>query len=96
MTFFNKVNNAVGWMVFVFATAVYMLTVEPTGSFWDCGEFLPSAYKLQLSHSPGAPLFAILGRIFMLFASGPDKAALMMNYMCNIMTGFAALLVSGQ
>ena len=52
-------NNILGWSVFVIATIVYFLTLEPTTSLWDCGEFIASAYKLQVGHPPGAPLFMI-------------------------------------
>lgn len=93
MTLYNKVNNAVGWLVMVLATAVYMLTVEPTGSFWDCGEFVSCAVKLQIAHSPGAPFFLILGRIFTLFAGSPEKVALMVNFMSNIMGGGTSLFL---
>ena len=54
--------------MFLFAAFVYVSTMEKTGSFWDCGEFVPGAYKLQVVHPPGAPFFNIIGRIFTLFA----------------------------
>ena len=59
-------NNILGWSVFVIATIVYFLTLEPTTSFWDCGEFIASAYKLQVGHPPGAPFITILERVFMM------------------------------
>ena len=54
---FQKINNISGWAVFVIATIVYWLTVEPTASYWDCGEFIAVSYKLEVPHPPGAPLF---------------------------------------
>jgi len=59
---FRKINNIAGWVVFVFASLVYILTAEMRGSFWDCGEFVSACYKVQLPHPPGAPLFVLLGR----------------------------------
>lgn len=78
---FRKINNLTGWVIFVVASLVYILTAEKSGSFWDCGEFVASAYKLQLPHPPGAPLFTLLGRFFIvLFGSGnPAHAVNMMN-----------------
>ena len=87
MTLYNKINNAVGWLVFLLSFLVYYLTAEPTGSFWDCGEFVSCAYKLQVAHSPGAPLFLMIARLFTLFASGPDHVAFCVNIMSNIMGG---------
>lgn len=66
---FKKINNLCGWAVFAIAYLVYLLTMERTVSFWDCGEFLSTAYGLEVGHSPGAPLFMLLGRLFGLFAS---------------------------
>lgn len=76
----QKINNLTGWGVFVLSVFVYVLTLEPTLSLWDCGEFLTSAYKLEINHSPGAPLFMLLGRIFSLLSLGnPTKAAFAIN-----------------
>lgn len=73
---------------------VYVLTVEPTVSFWDCGEFILSAFKLQVGHPPGAPLFLMMGRIATLFAMGDtSKVALMMNLLSAICSGFAILFL---
>src|SRR5579871_588001 len=91
---FNRVNNIVGWIVCVFACAVYIMTMEPTGSFWDCGEFVSSCYKLQIPHPPGAPMFVLLGRFFIiLFGDNPLTAARGVNFMSAITSGFSILFL---
>jgi tetratricopeptide (TPR) repeat protein len=65
---YRKINNLTGWVTGVIAYLVYLLTMEPTVSFWDCGEFLSCAYKLEVGHSPGAPFFMLVQRIFALFS----------------------------
>ena len=73
---------------------VYLLTVEPSVSFWDCGEFILSAFRLQVGHPPGAPLFIMIGRIATLFALGDtSKVALMMNGLSAICSGFAIMFL---
>lgn len=67
---YRKVNNLLGWVTGAIALVVYISTMEPTVSFWDCGEFLSCAYKLEVGHSPGAPLFMMMQRIFALFSGG--------------------------
>jgi hypothetical protein len=76
---YRKINNLTGWIVGAVATFVYLITMEPTVSFWDCGEFLATAQKLEVGHSPGAPLFMMLGRFFGMLAPTPDKVALYIN-----------------
>jgi hypothetical protein len=93
MTFYNKVNNITGWIIFLIATSVYWMTAEPSGSFWDCGEFISCAYKLQVAHSPGAPLFIMIGHMFTLLAGDPSKVALMVNYMSGIFSGLTILFL---
>ncbi|MFM9911711.1 MAG: DUF2723 domain-containing protein, partial [Chitinophagaceae bacterium] len=91
---FNRLNNIVGWIVCLIACTVYVLTMEPTGSFWDCGEFVSSAYKLQIPHPPGAPLFTLLGRFFIvLFGDDPMSAARGVNFMSAIASGFTILFL---
>jgi hypothetical protein len=91
---FNRLNNIVGWIVCLIACTVYVLTMEPTGSFWDCGEFVSSAYKLQIPHPPGAPLFTLLGRFFIvLFGDDPATAARGVNFMSAISSGFTILFL---
>lgn len=76
---FNALNNIFGWVAFAIAAITYLLTMEPTASFWDCGEFISAAYKLDVGHPPGAPFFMLTGRIFTMFASDPTKVAVMVN-----------------
>ena len=77
---YQKFNNIGGWVTFVVSAIVYLLTIEPTASFWDCGEYIACSYKLEVGHPPGAPLFIMLGRIFSLFAFGDiSKVAMMIN-----------------
>ncbi|WP_321347066.1 DUF2723 domain-containing protein [uncultured Draconibacterium sp.] len=78
------INNILGWLVFIVACVTYFATLEPTVSWWDCGEFITSAFKLEVGHPPGAPTFMILGRIFTLFAPDATKAAVMVNSLSAI------------
>ena len=77
---FKRTNNMVGWVICIIACFVYIKTMEATGSLWDCGEFISSAYKVQIPHPPGAPLFVLLGRLFSMFLK-PSDAALGVNTM---------------
>ncbi len=79
MKVFKLFNNIFGWIVFAIAAFVYLSTIEPTASFWDCGEFISTAYKLEVGHPPGAPFFMITARFFTLFASDPSQVAMMVN-----------------
>ncbi len=91
---FKKLNDLTGWVVFLIATVVYFLTLEPTASWWDCGEYISTAYKLQVGHPPGAPLFQMLGRFFSLFAFGDtSKVALMINAMSALSSSFTILFL---
>jgi tetratricopeptide (TPR) repeat protein len=84
----------VGWIVFAIATLVYFLTIEPTASWWDCGEYIATAYKLQVGHPPGAPLFQMIGRFFSLFAFGDtSQVALMVNVMSALSSSFTILFL---
>lgn len=79
---FRKVNNLTGWAVFIISAVTFMFTREARGSLWDCGEFVASAYKLGLPHPPGAPMFTLLGRFFIiLFGDNPQTAANAVNFM---------------
>lgn len=86
-------NNLIGWITFIIAATVYLLTIEPTASFWDCGEFIATAYRLEVGHPPGAPFFMILGRFFTLFAGGPETVAKMVNTMSALASAFTILFL---
>jgi len=91
---YSKVNNIVGWICFLIATITYVLTLEPSASFWDCGEFIASAYKMQVVHQPGAPLFLMLQRFFSIFAMGDaTKIAYWMNIGSAISSGATILFL---
>lgn len=89
---FKRINNITGWAICLIACAVYIMTMEATGSFWDTGEFASSAYKLQIPHPPGAPLFVLLGRLFMV-PFGPASAATGINLMSALASGFTILFL---
>jgi len=75
---YRKINQYLGWFVFLIATIVFFITIEDTVSLWDCGEYITAAYKLEVGHPPGAPLFMILGRLFSFFAD-PENVAVWIN-----------------
>lgn len=83
---YNLYNNVFGWVIFIISTVVYLMTIEPTVSFWDCGEFITTSFKFEVGHPPGAPLFMIIGRFFTLFG-GPEDAARLVNSMSAIASG---------
>ncbi len=89
-----RLNNIIGWIIFLIVSVVYIITVEPTTSFWDCGEYIATAYKLQVGHPPGAPLFQLLGRFFSLFAFGDvSLVAMMINIMSALSSSFTILFL---
>ena len=91
---YNLVNNITGWGVFVIALLTYWLTLEPTASFWDCGEFIIQADKLEIGHPPGNPIFMLTARFFSNFAFGdPSKVALMVNAMSGLLSALTILLL---
>jgi len=89
---FKRINNITGWIICIIACSVYIMTMEATGSLWDCGEFASSAYKLQIPHPPGAPLFVLIGRLFMA-PFGPESAATGINLMSALASGFTILFL---
>ena len=91
---FKRVNNITGWVVCLIACTVYILTAEAGGSLWDCGEFVSSCFKVQIPHPPGAPLFVLLGRFFIvLFGDNPMTAAKAVNIMSALASGFTILFL---
>ena len=91
---FSKLNNLIGWLVWAIATVTYCCTIEPTASFWDCGEYIACAYKLEVGHPPGAPFFLIIGRFFALFGgSDPAMAGMMINIMSALSSSFSILFL---
>jgi hypothetical protein len=83
---YKKFNNLLGWIVFCIAAIVYCLTIEPTASFWDCGEFIISGYKLEVGHPAGAPFFMLTANFFTQFVSDPSLVACMVNYMSALIS----------
>lgn len=91
---YNKINNITGWVCALIATAVYVLTLEQTTSFWDTGEFIASAYKMQIVHQPGAPLFLMLQNVFSNFAFGDvTRIAYWMNIGSAVSSGATILFL---
>ena len=90
---FNKWNTIIGWLTFGIALLTYTLTVEPTMSFWDCGEYIATAAKLEVGHPPGAPLYQMIGAFFAMFASDNTKIALMVNMMSVFSSAFTILFL---
>jgi hypothetical protein len=91
---YKLLNNVFGWLAFAIALFTYGSTIEPTASFWDCGEFIATAYKLQIGHPPGAPLFMIIGRVATLFAFGDTtKVAMMMNMLSALASAGSILFL---
>jgi hypothetical protein len=98
MKLLKKPKQFIGWLTFFITLTVYFFSIERTGSLWDCGEFITGAYKLEVVHPPGAPLFMIIGRMFTylaeLFSDNPADIALSVNLMSAICSSFTAMFVS--
>ncbi|MEO8886083.1 MAG: DUF2723 domain-containing protein [Mucilaginibacter sp.] len=84
---YNKTNNLFGWIAFLIASVTYILTLEPSASFWDCGEFIACIYRLQVAHQPGAPLFTMIGKVFSLLSLGNNTKV---AYFTNIGSALAS------
>jgi len=90
---YKLVNNLLGWSTFVVAAITYLMTMEPTTSFWDCPEFIASAYKLQVGHPPGAPIFMLTANLFTQFASDTTQVAVMVNAMSALFSALTILFL---
>ena len=89
---FKKWNLYLGGLVFLLATIVYFITIEDTVSLWDCGEYITAAYKLEVGHPPGAPLFMVLGRLFSFFAE-PEMVAVAINRLSALCSSLSILFM---
>jgi len=91
---FKKTNIITGWIVFAIAATVYILSIESSASFWDCGEFIATAVNMEIGHPPGAPLFMIIGKLFSLFAFGNNAAIPQsINVMSALASGFTIMFL---
>jgi hypothetical protein len=90
---FKLINTISGWATFVISSIVYLMTMEPTASFWDCGEFIATAFKLEVGHPPGAPVFMFLARIFSLFAGDVTQVAVSVNALSAIASSLTILFL---
>jgi len=93
LNLYRRLNTIAGWVIFLFATTVFFMTLEPTASWWDCSERITASYKLEIPHPPGAPFFMLLGRLFTILAPSPDSAAMFMNAMSALAASFTVMLL---
>ena len=90
---FHKYNLIIGWGVFLIALITYGLSVEPTVSFWDCGEYIATSAKLEVGHPPGAPFFQMVGAFFASFSPSPEMTALFVNFISVFSSAFTILFL---
>ncbi len=90
---FKKLNRIVGWAVFAMAAVVYLVTMEPSSSLWDCSEFIATSYKLEVGHPPGAPLFMMMARVATMLAPSTHYVPHMVNAMNCIASAFCILFL---
>lgn len=90
---YKLANNISGWIVFTIAATVYLMTIEPTASFWDCSEFISSAYKLEVGHPPGAPIFMLVGNLVSHLAPNRSQVALVLNALSAILSALTILFL---
>jgi len=90
---YKKYNTALGWLAFGIALLTYTLTLEPTVSYWDCGEYIATSVKLEVGHPPGAPLFQMMGAFFAMFTNDVSQIAMMVNFMSALASAFTILFL---
>jgi predicted negative regulator of RcsB-dependent stress response len=90
---YRLINNVLGWCTFLIAAYTYLMTIEPTASFWDCGEFITSAYKLEVGHPPGAPFFMLTGNLFTQLTPDASSVAKMVNAMSALFSALTILFL---
>ena len=90
---YKLINNGLGWLTFVVAAFTYLSTIESSASFWDCGEFITTAYKLQVGHPPGAPLFMLFGNLVTQLASDPTMVPVMVNSLSALFSALTILFL---
>ncbi len=88
---YKMINNLLGWLMFLVSLTVYSMTLEPSVSLWDCGEFISASYKLQVVHPPGAPLFLLFGRLFSMFAGEASNVAIAVNMLSAVTSALTVL-----
>ena len=88
---YKKLNLFLGWVHFLIALITFSLTVEPTASFWDAGEYIATSAKLQVGHPPGAPFYQMMGAFFSMFSPGSEYVALAVNLMSVFSSSFTIL-----
>ena len=89
---YRQLNLSFGWLTWAIATYVFCSTIEPTASFWDCGEFIATAYKMEVGHPPGAPLFMLVARFFSMWVN-PVNVAMVVNIISALCSSFTILFL---
>jgi len=90
---YKKFNTILGWLAFGIALLTYTLTLEPTVSYWDCGEYIATSVKLEIGHPPGAPLFQMMGAFFAMFTNDVSQIAMAVNFMSALASAFTILFL---
>src|SRR5512138_1817897 len=91
---YRLINNITGWVVFALAAFTYLMTIEPTASLWDCGEYIASGFKLEVGHPPGNPVFMVMANFFSDLAGGNiSKVSAMVNSMSALVSAFTILFL---
>ena len=94
MMLFKRLNSLIGWVCFAIALLTYLLTIEPSESLWDCGEFIATGYKLEVGHPPGNPIFLLITRFFTMLSFGNTSLIpIMANTMSAVCSALTILLL---